>query len=177
MNKQNITIAAMAAFLVIGMTAMAFAGPAQGRGNNRGYGYHQNMWSQLTPEKQQAVEVIVNKYDAKFDELRTQLWAKHATLQALVNGGNADEKKIAGLTADIAKLRNQLRDTRDNMRAELEKETGLVAYGPGFGGCSGFAGGRGYGMGGNYGHMGGGYGMGNGPGMGYGMGYGPGMTN
>jgi zinc resistance-associated protein len=172
MNKQNLTIAALAAFLVLSMTAMAFAGPGQGRGANRGSCYQQNgPYSQLTPEKQQAVQAIFDKYDAKFDELRTQLWTKHSVLQALINGGNADEKKIAGLTSDITKLRDQMRDNRDAMRAEIEKETGLVGFGPGF------AEGRGYGrhMGNGSGRMGGGYGMGSGPG--YGMGNGPCVTN
>ena len=148
MNKQNIAIAALAAFLVISMTAMAFAAPGQGRGANRGNGFQCNgAYSQLTPEKQQAVDVIFDKYEPKFDELRTQMWAKHSVLQAMVNGGDADEKKISGLVADITKLRDQMRDTRDAMRAELEKETGIVGFGGrGRGGC-GYVQGRGQGYG------------------------------
>jgi zinc resistance-associated protein len=190
MNTRNISIAAMAAFLVLGMTAMAFAGPGYGRGAGvctgpgYGQGYGQgNAYGQLAPEKQKAVEVIFEKYDAKFDDLRTQMWTKRSVLQAMINGGNADEKKIAGLASDLNKLRDQMRDTRLAMNAELEKETGLVGFGrgfgrgfgPGSGNCPGFNDGRGYGrMGPGYGHMGSGYGrMGNGPGMGYGYG----MTN
>ncbi len=191
MTRQNLSIAAVAAFLVLSMAAMALAGPGQGRRGHRGYGY-QNMWTQMTPEKQEAAQAILDKYDVRFEELRTQLWAKHSTLQALVNSGNADEQKITALTKDITQLRDQLRDVRDDMRAELEKETGLVGFGGGFGGCPGFDGGRGgYGhMGPGYGHMGPGYGhMGSGyghmgpgygrmgPGSGYGMGNGPGMNN
>lgn len=124
MNTKNISIAAMAAFLILGMTAMAFAAPGQGR-NGRGAGLNsKGVYSQLTPEKQKAVDAIYDKYDGKFDSLRTQLWTKHSTLQALINGGNADEKKIGGLIADINELRDQMRDTREAMRADLEKETG-----------------------------------------------------
>lgn len=146
MNKKNITITALAAVLVLSLAAMAVAGPGYGRGHGGGY-HHNGVYSQLTPEKQAAVDSIYNKYEPKFDELRTQMWTKHATLQALVNGGNADEKKIAGLTSELTKLRDQMWDTRNAMRAELEKETGIVAYnGRGQGrGCAG--GDCGYGQG------------------------------
>ncbi|MBG0789426.1 MAG: Spy/CpxP family protein refolding chaperone [Desulfovibrionaceae bacterium] len=161
MNTKNISIAAMAAFLILGMTAMAFAAPGQGR-NGRGAGLNsKGVYSQLTPEKQKAVDAIYDKYDGKFDSLRTQLWTKHSTLQALINGGNADEKKIGGLIADINELRDQMRDTREAMRADLEKETGLVCFGPRLGQD------RGLGMGPD---------QGRGPGMGYKRGYGKGFN-
>ncbi|BDQ37453.1 zinc resistance-associated protein [Pseudodesulfovibrio nedwellii] len=135
MNKKNITITALAAVLVLSMAAMAMAGQGYGHGQRAGNGCGGNgVYSQLTPEKQVAVDKIFDKYQPKFTELRDQMWAKHATLQAMVNGGNADEQKITKLTTDMTKLRAQMRDTRDSMRAELEKETGIVAFngrGPG----------------------------------------------
>lgn len=135
MNKKNITISALAAVLVLSMAAMAVAGPGYGRGGCGGPGYGANSaYGQLTPEKQAAVDSIYEKHRVKFDELRTQMWTKHSTLQALINGGNADEKRIAKLTADITKLRDQMRDTREAMRIDLEKETGIVA-GNGFASC------------------------------------------
>lgn len=148
MNKKNVTITALAAVLVLSMAALALAGPGYGRGMGQGGGYHHNgMYSQLTPEKQAAVDAIYAKYEPKFKELRTQMWTKHSTLQAMVNGGNADEKKIAALTSELTDLRDKIGDTRDAMRAEIEKETGIVALnGRGNGrGCSG--GDCGYGQG------------------------------
>lgn len=176
MNTRNISITAMAAILVLGMTAMAFAGPGYGRGagacGGPGYGMgYGNGYAQLTPEKQQAVDAISDKYDAKFDELRSQMWTKHSVLQAMVNAGNADEKKISSLVADISKLRDQMRDTRVAMITEIQKETGLNAFGPRFGQGRGQGPGqgRGPGMGFN------GQGMGRGQGMGsyQGNGFGP----
>lgn len=156
-NTKNITITAISALIILSMASMAFAyGPGQGRGMGRGDGYHHNRaYSQLTPEKQEAVDAIYEKYSPKFDELRTQMWTNHSVLQAMINGGNADEKKIAKLTSEMTDLRDQMRDTRDAMRAELEKETGIVAFG-----------GRGNGRGYNGGDCGFGQGYGQGRGQG-----------
>ncbi|WP_319541919.1 periplasmic heavy metal sensor [uncultured Pseudodesulfovibrio sp.] len=155
MNKKNITITALAAVLVLSMAAMAMAGQGYGRGHGGGYGCGGNgVYSQLTPEKQVAVDKIFDKYQPKFTELRDQIWAKHATLQAMVNGGNADEQKISKLTTDITKLRDQMRDTRDAMQVELEKETGIVAFN-----------GRGQGRGQGRGYNGDCYGQGGGAGL------------
>lgn len=168
MTRKNVTITALAAVLVLAMAAFAVAGPGYGRGNGGacggpGYGPG-NMYSQLTPEKQAAVEKIFDKYTVKFSELRDQMWTKRATLQAMVNGGNADEAKIGQLTADISNLRQQMWDTRDAMAAELEKETGITA-GNGFGSCPAYgqASCPGYGPGDNFDR--GGRGQGRGRGM------------
>ncbi|QJB55425.1 Spy/CpxP family protein refolding chaperone [Pseudodesulfovibrio sp. zrk46] len=157
MTKKNITITALAAVLVMAMAAFSFAGPGYGKGYGRGCGgngYGNSLYSQLTPEKQAAVDKIYEKYFGQFQELRTEMWTKHSTLQAMINGGNADEKAIGKLTADISKLRDKMVDTRQNMAAELEKETGVVV-GNGFGSCPrygqescpGYGSGQGRGMG------------------------------
>lgn len=168
MNKKHITITAIAAILVLSMAALSIAGPGYGRGYGRGGcggpGYGANgAYSQLTPEKQVAVNKIYEKYQVKFAELRDQMWAKHATLQAMINGGNADEKKIAALTSEVSNLRQQMWDMRDAMGAELEKETGIVA-GNGYAACPAYGqancpGGGGYGNRG-FGHRGPGGGRG-----------------
>lgn len=165
MNTKNLNIAAMTAVLVLTISAMAFAAPGQGRGKARGCFQQNGAYSQLTPEKRQAVDAIIDKYNVKADELRASIWVKHSVLQAMINGGDANEKKIAGLVADITKLRDQMRDNREAMRAELEKETGIVAFGG-----RGFRPGQGRGPG-----MGNGQGPGMGPGMGRGMGLNSGL--
>jgi len=134
MNKKNITITALAAALVLAMAAWSFAGPGYGRGcGGPGNGMN-NIYSQLAPEKQAAVDKIYEKYSPKFTELRNQMWTKQSMLQALVNGGDADEKKIGKLTADISNLRTRMWDIRGAMSDELVKETGIVAGG-GYGSC------------------------------------------
>ena len=135
MTKKNITITALAAVLILAMAAWATAGPGYGRGNCGGPGYGANSaYSQLTPEKQAAVDKIYEKYTPKFTELRDQMWTKHSTLQAMINGGQADEKKIGKLTAEITTLRTQMRDMGQAMSDELVKETGITA-GRGYGSC------------------------------------------
>jgi len=132
MTKKNIAITALAAMLVMAMSAVAFAG-YHGSGYGRGGCQNNPAYQQLTPEKQAAVDKIVESYVPKFTELRTEMWTKHATLQAMVNGGNADEKKIGNLTAELTKLRDNMFDLRDKMATDLEKETGITAFGRG--GC------------------------------------------
>ncbi len=135
MTKKNITITALAAVLVLSMAAWAVAGPGYGRGgcggpgNGGGAGY-----SQLSPEKQVAVDKIVEKYAPQFTELKTAMWTKHSTLQAMVNGGDADEKKIGKLTAEVTQMNTQMRDLRSAMSEELVKETGITSGG-GYGSC------------------------------------------
>ncbi|NDV18855.1 periplasmic heavy metal sensor [Pseudodesulfovibrio sp. JC047] len=154
MKKRNITITALAAVLVLSMAAVAMAGHGYGHGKRSGNGCAvYGMYNQLTPEKQAAVDTIVDKYQPKMTAMRDQIRAKHTTLQAMVNGGNADEQKITALTKDISSLRDQMRDTRDAMHAELEKETGIVAFnerGRGYAGdCYGQGRGAGHGYGGH----------------------------
>jgi len=158
MSKKNITITALAAALVLSMAAWSFAGPGYGRGGCGGPGYGaNNSYTQLAPEKQAAVDKIYEKYSAQATELRTQILTKHSTLQAMVNGGEADEKKIGKLTADISKLGTQMQELRQSMSDELVKETGITT-GSGYGSCpaygqascpggGGYGGGRGYGRG------------------------------
>ena len=129
---RNITITALAAALILTMAAWSFAAPGYGRG---GPGSGANgTFSQLTPEKQAAVDKIYEKYNVKFTELRNEMMTKQATLQAMVNGGNADEKKIGSLTTDISKVRTQMWELRETMSSELVKETGIVT-GSGYGSC------------------------------------------
>ncbi len=153
MTKKNITISALAAMLILSMAAFAYAGPGYGRGGCGGPGATSNSaYSQLTPEKQAAVDKIVENYSEQFKELRTQMWTKHSTLQAMVNGGQADEKKIGKLTAEVTELRDKMVDLRDKMSDELVKETGITTAN-GFGSCPAYGqascpgGGRGQGRG------------------------------
>jgi len=127
MSKKNITITALAAVLVMSMAAFAVAGQGYGRGGCPGYG--SGAYNQLTPEKQAAVDKIFESYRPKFTELRNEMWTKHATLQAMVNGGEADEKKIGKLTSELTELRDTMWNMREKMAVELEKETGIKGFG------------------------------------------------
>ncbi|MGE4423763.1 MAG: Spy/CpxP family protein refolding chaperone [Pseudodesulfovibrio sp.] len=133
MSKKHITISALAAALVLSMAAFAVAGPGYGHGyagacGGPGYGPGA-AYSQLTPEKQAEVKAVVDKYEPQFETVRNQIWAKRSTLQAMVNGGQADEKAITKLVTDISSLRNKMGDLRAAMSDELVKATGIAAFG------------------------------------------------
>jgi zinc resistance-associated protein len=161
MNKKNISTTVLAAALVLALASWSVAGPGYGRGGCGGSGWGANPYSELTPEKQAAVETIYAKYDGQLDELRDAMFAKHATLEAMINGGKADEKKIASLVTEMRTLRDKMHDLRTAMNDELVKETGIAprgGFGRGFGRGNGPESCPGYGQGG-YGQ--GGYGQGN----------------
>lgn len=161
MTKKNITTTVMAAALILALSSWAVAGPGYGRGACGGPGWGQTPYAQLSPEKQAAAEAIFAKYDAQIDEVRDALWTKHATMQAMINGGKADEKKLGVLVGEIRVLRDKMRELRASMDDELVKETGIMPRagrsgrglgpdcGPGFGQgcCQGMQDGPRYGQG------------------------------
>lgn len=137
-------------FTVLALVSMSAFAMAAGKGAR-------NLQPTLTPEKQAAVEKIVDKHHVKLVELREQIWAKQTELQALSRSGKAERSDIQSLVNEISKLRTATNAERDAMRAEIEKETGIKAFGRGF-------------------HRGGGFGPG--AGMGYGAGEGcPGLNS
>ena len=149
-----ITITVLA---LVSMSAFAMAAGKGVRGRNAE--------PTLTPEKQAAVEKIVDKHHVKLVELREQIWAKQTELQALSRSGKAERSDIQSLISDISKLRTAMNAERDTMRAEIEKETGIKSFGRGYHGGGMMGGGAGEGCpgagGGGFGPrggmMGGGY--------------------
>lgn len=123
-------IFSIVAIAMLSMAAMAYAGPGYGRGGcggpgGAGYGHGNGFYSQLTPEKQAAVDGIFEKYRAKQIELRDKSRAAHIKLEAFANSGNPDEKRIDALVAELTDIREQMRDNRAAMAEEIEAETGL----------------------------------------------------
>ncbi|WP_018123793.1 periplasmic heavy metal sensor [Desulfovibrio oxyclinae] len=133
MTKKTL-IFSIVAIAMFSMAAMAYAGPGYGRGggcggpgmgSGHGYGHGNGFYSQLTPEKQAAVDGIFEKYRAKQIELRDKARAAHIKLEAFANSGNPDEKRIDALVADLTDIREQMWDNRAAMSKEIEAETGL----------------------------------------------------
>lgn len=129
-------------FTVLALVSMSAFAMAAGKGNRA-----RNAEPTLTPEKQAAVEKIVDKHHVKLVELREQIWAKQTELQALSRSGKAERSDIQSLISDISKLRTATNTERDAMRAEIEKETGIKAFGRGFHRSGGPGAGMGMGMG------------------------------
>jgi len=123
MKKTLITFIAVAA--LVSLSAFAFAGPRGGRGNAA------SAYNGLTPEKRATVQKIFDAHQDKLYELREKIWAKQAELQALSTSGKAEKSDIQSLVSDISKLRTDMHKERLALKNEIEKETGIRAFGPG----------------------------------------------
>ena len=123
MKKTLITLFTVVA--LVSLSAFAFAGPRGGKGGGGG------AYNGLTPEKRAAVQKILDAHQEKLYDLREKIWAKQAELQALSNSGKAEKSDIQGLVADISKLRADMHKERLALKSEIEKETGIKAFGPG----------------------------------------------
>lgn len=109
---------------------------------------------QLTDEQKAQLDTLRKEHYAAVAPLRDSLMEKRMTLNALSGNPNTSPAELRQLTADITKLRTQLRAANDEFSAKLTK-AGLP--------CPRYGRHDGYGMG--YGHRGyghDGYGMGRG---------------
>ncbi|TIH17388.1 periplasmic heavy metal sensor [Marinifilum sp. JC120] len=114
---------------LIVVLVLAVASVAMARNGYRSTGYHNGNWAayeQLTPEKQQQVQDIIKKYESTFQTLKSDQWAKHTELNALVESGKADKDTIHALVKELTEVRNKLYAEHSKMADEIEKETGLT---------------------------------------------------
>lgn len=129
------TIATVA--LLLGSTSAAFAW--HGGNHNGGHygnaagGYGQGAGAAaLSPEKQQAIDVIVKESNSRIMPLMEQLDAKRMELDALSGNPNVKPDTISKLVNEIAALRGQIRTESEARNAKISAEGG-VAYGRGYG--------------------------------------------
>ena len=111
--------------------------------------------AQLTDEQKAQFNKLREKHYSAIAPLRDSLMEKRMTLNALSRNPNATPVELRQLTADITKLRTQIRTVNDEFFAEMQK-AGLP--------CPQFRHHDGYG----YDGYGRGHGMGHGHGMGRG---------
>ena len=132
---------------LIVVLVLAVASVAMARNGYRNNGYHSGnsaAYEQLTPEKQNQVQNIIKKYESTFQTLKSEQWAKHTELKALVDSGKADKDTIHALVNELSKVRDKLYVEHNKMAAEIEKETGLTfppmgqGYGKGGRGCGNY---------------------------------------
>ncbi|WP_346665255.1 periplasmic heavy metal sensor [uncultured Mailhella sp.] len=116
--------------------------------------------TQLTADQKAQLDKFHEEHYKAVTPLRDSLREKYMTLNALSGNPNASPDEIRQLTADITKLRTQIRTVNDDFSAKLVK-AGLPCprNGMGYGRHDGY--GMGYGHRG-YGHDGYGHGMGRG---------------
>ena len=138
-----------------------------GSGSHMGY---DRGYVNLTEEQQNQLGKAHQGFYDETSELRNDIRAKRAELNALLNSSDPDAEQAKALQKEISDLRAKLAQERINFALEERKINPDARIGRGYGrGYGAHMGGYGPGMGS---HM-----MGYGPGMGYGsgMGYGPGM--
>lgn len=125
---------ALGALLWLGQAGTAgaqFMGPGMMGGyGGYGYGYHS-----LSPEKQAKAQQLYADYYSKTITLRQQILAKQSELNALIYSGKEDEKKLQGLTKDIADLRSKIFEQQIALQRKLAKEDlpymgNMGGYGP-----------------------------------------------
>ena len=145
--------------VIVSLVALAFAAsiPVSAMANPDFHGryhrnYQQNMDAcpylpQLTDEQKAQMDKFHKEHYDAVAPLRDSLAEKRMTLNALSRNPNTDPAELRQLTADITKLRTQIRTVNDEFFAKMEK-AGLPC--PGF---RNYAGGygfrhhdRGYGM-------------------------------
>ncbi len=151
-------ILALAAVVFLGGKALAGPGNGPGPGSGGGFGA---FYSQLSPEKRQAVDKIFEGHEQTLFDLRQQLWARNTELSALMDSGKAEETSVRALTTQIVDLRTRQNVELKALHDEISKETGISLTFRGMGGASCCDDGQG-GPGGK--------GMGKGPGAGRGPG-------
>ena len=141
MNARRIMAGLAVTALVFGSASLALArghngGMMAGYAGNYGAGYHYNTaYQSLTPEKQAAVDKLIQEHVAEVTPLRTQLLAKRLELDALSGNPNVQPEQVSKLAAEVADLSSKLRASGLAFRDKLSAETGIDAlpYGGGYG--------------------------------------------
>ncbi|OEU65572.1 MAG: zinc resistance-associated protein [Desulfovibrio sp. S3730MH75] len=127
---------------IIVIFVLSIAAVAMARGGYHGSG-NWDAYQQLTPEKQQQVQAIIKNYEATFEKLKSQQWAKRTELNALVESGKADKETIHALVKDLSETRDKMYATHKQMASEIEKEAGLIFPSRGMGKSGGMKNNRG----------------------------------
>jgi zinc resistance-associated protein len=178
MKKNTTIIATLAIVGIIALSTLSFAGPRMGgRGGSQDCPrFERNpAVAQLTQEKRDLLQNILEEHRNAVRPLRDGMWEKRTLLKALSVNPNAQPEAITALVREMSDLRGKLREQRDALETRVENEVGIEFRGMGRGGDH-------RGKGGHFrdgrGGMGRGMGQGSddfGPrGMGRGMNYGPG---
>lgn len=119
----------VAAIVFLGVLVIPFNSQADRmRG---GSGYHMmgsGMMSQLTTEEQKTVNDLVQKYHGPMMELKKQLFAKRAELNAVMAQEKFDPKKARALSKEISALQSRFTEQHTEMFIEM-REKGVSYYG------------------------------------------------
>ncbi len=157
MNAKTLKIGLVAALAIVISATTAFAwrgggwGGCGGYGGGPGYGMmgygmmggYGPGAAQIAPEKQEAYQKLYQEYFDKTAQVRADLSAKQAELNALSYAPNADQAKVAELAKAVGELHAKLITEQSAFRTKAAKEIGNVTAAPGF--CPGYGGRAGFG--------------------------------
>jgi len=164
---KNITltkgIVILAAIVMVGLVATAYAGWGDGYGH-RGRGWQHMGWggpgysgydSDLTDEQRQAFEQERRAFFNETNDLRKNLYAKELELRSELAKDDADAQKAAAIQKDISKLEAEFDQKRLDHVVKMKKVNpdagrGYMMGGRGRGGMMGYGPGAGRGAGGGY---------------------------
>lgn len=116
-------------FLALGV--FVIPGTSQANKMHRGSGYHMmssGMMSQLTDEEQKTVMEVMQKYHGPMMELKKQLFAKRAELNAVMAQEKFDIKRARVLGKEISNHQDKLLEQQLEMIFEM-REKGVSYYG------------------------------------------------
>ena len=134
-------------FLLIGFMAYpAFArgpgwgggcpgwGAGGGPGGGSGYCWrNQGNVSNLSPEQQQKLNELDQKFFNETATLRNNIWNKQTEMSLLLNGENPDTAKLQTLQKEIIGLKGQMAEKRLSYTLEARKIAPQATYGGGYG--------------------------------------------
>ena len=149
MNRKNLTFA-LAALIVMTVTATAFAGwgggPGRGGcpgwGGQGGQGYRAQQ--QLTPEQQEKLSVLWTEHQTRVQPIRKDIIAKHYELESLLVEPAGNEAKIKNIAKELGALKAKMFEAKVAYREGLA-ELGIQNFGRGNGRSWGHGMGRGNG--------------------------------
>jgi zinc resistance-associated protein len=117
--------------ILLALGILVFSVSSQAGRMGPGGGYHMmgsGMMSQLTTEEQQTVNELMQKYHAPMMELKKQIFAKRAELNAVLAQDPFDAKKARALSKEIAALKSRFTEQHMEMFIEMRNK-GVSYYG------------------------------------------------
>lgn len=125
--------------LVAFIAAPAFAhGPGRGKGHHRmrywkdapGYCWQcRGAYENLTEEQRGELEKLSKAFHDQTAGLRTEIWAKSAELNALLNSPQPDAEKAKALQREISDLKAKKAENRIDFRLEARKIAPELRFG------------------------------------------------
>lgn len=113
-------------------------GSGGGRGGGPGYCWrNQGGNPAVTPEQQQKLNSLDQKFFNETSATRNSIWSKQNEMNVLLSGENPDPAKLRTLRKEISGLKAQMAEKRLAYRLETRKVAPRGAYGGGYGGGGG----------------------------------------